>query len=120
MIQKINMANAKGDLVCDSWDELEMLITKSTLNPFDDIWLNGKTAYPCLAILIHGQDACVHYFLNDQGDMWQAVGYGDRDVAFISDGEKSDMPADAVIPFEQALVCAKQFFEIRLPQSHWL
>lgn len=72
---------------------------------------NGDTDYPCLAILINGTYACVHYFLNDEGDMWQSVGYGDKDIAFMSNGAKSDMPADSVISLDKAIECAKQFFE---------
>lgn len=111
MQNKMNIANNNGNFECHSWHELENLIKKSSLNPFDDIWLSGDTEYPCLAILINGKYACVHYFLNDEGDIWQSVGYGDKDIAFFSNGEKSEMPADAVISLDKALGCAKQFYE---------
>lgn len=107
----MKIAYSGGDYECFSWYELEKLMRKSALNPFDDIWISGDLEYPCLAILIHGNDACVHYFLNETGDMWQAVGHGSQDVAFVSNGEKSDMPANAVVSLEQAIACARQFFD---------
>lgn len=107
----MNIAKCNGDFKCHSWHELENLIRNSALNPFDDIWLNGDTDYPCLAILINGNYACVHYFLNDEGNMWQSVGYGDKDVAFVSNGDQSDMPADSVISLEKAMECVKQFYD---------
>uniref|UniRef100_UPI004056042B Imm1 family immunity protein n=1 Tax=Agathobacter sp. TaxID=2021311 RepID=UPI004056042B len=107
----MNIANENGDFICNSWDELENLIRKSTDNPYDDIWIYGDMEYPCLGIWIHGDDTCVHYFLNDQGDMWQSVGYGDKDIAFMSNGETSYMPANCVISLDKALACAKQFYE---------
>lgn len=107
----MNIANCNGDFECHLWNELESLIRNSALNPFDDIWLNRGADYPCLAILINRTYACVHYFLNGEGDMWQSVGYGDKDVAFISNGDKSDMPADSVIPLDKAIECAKYFYD---------
>lgn len=112
MEETMNFANHEGDFECHTWEELEKLIRKSSFSPFDDIWINGNTEYPCLAILLNGNYACVHYFLNDQGDMWQSVGHGDIDVAFVAgNGDKSDMPSDCVISLEEAIDCAKQFYD---------
>lgn len=107
----MNIANCDGDFTCQAWEEIENLIIESSQHPFADIWLSGKTEYPCLAILVNGEYACVHYFLNDQGEMWQAVGDGEKDVVFLSGGERSEMPADAVVSLERALECTKQFYE---------
>lgn len=71
----MNVTNCSGDFEFHSWYELENLIKESSTIPFDDIWLNGVTDYPCLAILINGNYACVHYFLNDMGNMWQSGGF---------------------------------------------
>ena len=106
----MNVENCNGTIQCHSWNELENLIWKSSSNPFDDIWISRNSAYPCLAILLNGKDACVHYFLNDNGDMWQSVGYGNKDVTFLHNGEESDMPADCIISLDKAIDCAKQFY----------
>lgn len=106
----MRIASCSGDFECCSWNELDNFIKKSSLNPLDDIWLYGTADYPCLAILLNGKDACVHYFLNDKGDMWQSVGYGDTDVAFLSHGNQLEMPADSVISLDKAIECAKQFY----------
>lgn len=109
----MRIVNCNGDFECDSWQEVEKLIRRSSLNPLDDIWISKEAEYPCLAILLNGNAACVHYFLNEEGDMWQSVGYGDRDIVFESNGDKSEMPANTVISIEKAIECAKQFYNIQ-------
>lgn len=88
VVKTMNIANCNGDFECRSWNELKDFIRKSSLNPFDDIWISGEMDYPCLAILINGNYACVNYFLNGEGDMWQSIGYGNKNVAFVSNGER--------------------------------
>ena len=104
------MTKYNGDFELNSSEEIERKIIESSELPFDDIWIYLDAEYPCLSILVNGQSACVHYFLND-GDIWQSVGYGIKDVTFDSNGVKSDMPANSVIPLKLAVKCAKQFFE---------
>ena len=62
-------------------------------------------------MLISCKHKLVNYFLNNQGDMYQSIGYGTEDISFESNGEKSDVPADAIISLDLAIECAKQFFE---------
>lgn len=107
----MNISNCNGDFELHSWEDLEKQIKESSTYPFDDIWISGETEYPCLSILINELYTCVHYFHNNQGDMWQSIGYDNKDIAFESNGEKLNMPADAVISLNLALKCAKQFFE---------
>ncbi len=106
----MNIANCDGDFECRTWTELENFIRESSSNSPDDIWISADAQYPCLAILLNGNAACVHYFLDDQGDMWQSVGYGEEDITFVINGEKTDMPADCIISLDQAIECAKQFY----------
>lgn len=109
----MNIACCNGDFECKSWKEIEDFIRKSSCNPYDDIWISEEASgYPCLAILVNGKYACVHYFLEDEEDMWQSVGDGEEDVDFISNGnEKTRMPAESVISLEKALQCARQFYD---------
>lgn len=44
--------------------------------------------------------------------MWQSIGYGTEDIVFFCNGEKTELPADAVISLDEAIECARQFFEI--------
>lgn len=108
----MKIANCNGDFDCHSWSELEDVILKNlSLNLYDDIWLNGEEDYPCLAILMNGNHACLHYFPDDGGNMWQSVGNDNEAVVFFSNGEKICMPADSVISLDKAMECARQFFE---------
>ena len=107
----MNIACCNGDFECNSWEEIEEFIRKSSGNPYDDIWIcEEDEEYPCLAMLINGEHVCVHWY-DDEGGIWQSVGHGEKDVEFIANGnEKSEMPSDAVVSLEEALQCAKQFF----------
>ena len=107
----MNIAAHNGDYSFSSWPEAEAFLRGCAADRPDDIWLSGGTDYPCLAIMVNGSYACVHYFLNDNGDMWQSVGQEEQDVTFIAGGVDTEMPGDAVISFEQAIACAKQFFD---------
>lgn len=64
---RMNIACNNGDFELYSKQDIEKLLRKSSLNPYDDIWISGEKDYPCLAILINGAYACVHYFLNEDG-----------------------------------------------------
>ena len=106
----MNIATRNGDLSFTTWPEIEEFLCNCEKGIPDDLWLSGDSEYPCLAILVNSQYACVHYFLNDNGDMWQSVGNGEQDVIFFAGGVDTEMPADCVISLEQAIACAKQFF----------
>lgn len=108
----MHLAKSDGDFECRCWNKLENLLRERTCGPCDDVWLWGDTEYPRLAILIHDKAACVHYFQNDAGDMWQSAGYGTEDVTFFMSGDACDMPANCVIPLDKAIECAKQFFDM--------
>ena len=77
----MNIACCNGDFECNSWEEIEEFIRKSSGNPYDDIWIcEEDEEYPCLAMLINGEHVCVHWY-------------------------------DDVVSLEEALQCAKQFFD---------
>ncbi len=107
---ELNISTHNGNIKCDSFEAIENLILQSTKSLPDDIWISRKE-YPCLAISINGTNACIHYFLNDEGDMWQAIGNGEEDTEFMTNGEISVLPGEAVVSIEMALLCAKNFFE---------
>ncbi|MGL5436964.1 MAG: Imm1 family immunity protein [Lachnospiraceae bacterium] len=104
------VAKNDGDFVCQTEAELVAMIMSSLQNPYDDIWISGEACYPCLAILLNGNLSCVHYFLNDSGDMWQSAGDYGNDTVFIAGGKRTEMSADAVIGIEKAIECVRQFW----------
>ena len=109
----MKVGNAGGDWECASKRELEILIRNSALNPYDDIWISEMEAgFPCLAILVNGNFSCVHYFLNDKGDMWQSVGDFEQEVTFKVTGEAPGlMPGNCVISLDTAIKCMEIFFD---------
>lgn len=107
----INVASNSGDISCRTVEEAEERIRKSSANPYDDIWISGEEEFPCLALLVNGNLASLHYFLNDKGDMWQSLGDYREDTEFVAGGQKTIMPAECVISMEKALECVRQFCE---------
>ncbi len=65
---------------------------------------------PCLTLFIHGAFACVHYFLNSDGDVRQSVGYGNQEIVFMINGDRTEMPANCIITLDKAIECAEQFY----------
>lgn len=109
----MNVACSKGDYEYQAKQELEDMIRECALNPYDDIWISETDGeYPCLAILVNGNYACVHYFLDDCGTMWQSIGNYAQDIYFQANGEvPSPMPGDCVISLNKAIECMRLFFE---------
>lgn len=108
----MNIAKNDGDFQCHTKQELEDMIRTSALNPYDDIWIYGENKSPCLAILVNGSNTCVHYFANDNGDMWQSVGDCKEEILFAVNGETPDpMPGNCVIPLDKAIACVNLFFD---------
>lgn len=112
----MKVAKNDGEYICRTVTELLMTIRNSSQMPYDDIWISREAEYPCLAILLNGNLACVHYFLNENGDMWQSAGVYNQDTEFVAGGVKTEIPANAVIGIEEALACAEQFwFSVERP-----
>lgn len=110
--KSINVENRDGDFKCQTKQELEALLRESAGKPFDDVWIYGESEYPCLAMLLKGDLACIHYFLDDNGDMWQSVGNCGSEVNFVpGSGEEMLIPGECVITLDQALACAGMFFD---------
>lgn len=108
----MHVVSNQGEFDCHSKEEIEIIIRQSSQIPYDDIWLSGKNEYPCMTITLNGSDACLHYFLNDDGDFWQSVGTCDKVVSFVSGhGEPDFTPENAVITLDQAIRCMRLFYD---------
>lgn len=96
---------------CNHIEEIEQIIRRSAdLHlPLDDIWISGEEKYPCLSILVNGEYACVHYFANENGEVWQSFGNLQREIIFKAGGEEWEAPADTILSLEMAIECMKEF-----------
>lgn len=96
-----------GDFVIDTIDEITKLIVRASKQPCDEIWIS-ETDYPCIAVLINGDYANIHFFLNDEGDVWQAVG-NNKDMEFVISGEPQIISGKYIIQLEKAIEVIKEF-----------
>ncbi len=108
----MHMSTNAGDFPPQTKQEIAEQIRKSAALPLDEIWISGETEYPCLAILVHGADACLTYF-ETEGVMWLSYGAGQKPLSFIAGGAEWEAPADSVVSTERAIACMEAFFETR-------
>lgn len=109
----ITISTNYGTTICRSKSEVEKIITGSLNN---DIWLNIGSEYPCLAILVNGKYACIHYFENNNGVSFQSVGDVNKEVTFIAGGTEWIAPCESVVTIEEAVICAEIFCDtVKLP-----
>ena len=106
----MNLGSVEGDFQYRAKEEIAGHIRRSAALPFDDIWLGGGSEYPCLAVLVNGDRACVHYF-EAEGVMWQSQGDFSKGTVFLAGGEEWNAPAGTVVSIESAICCAEEFFD---------
>lgn len=105
----MRVTSAAKDTHYYSKAEIAEQIRRSSALPTDDLWISGESEYPCLAILINGQFACMHYFENSSGTMFQSIGSNSRHIAFIAGGEEWEAPESSVVTLEEAIACIEEF-----------
>ncbi|MCL1918885.1 MAG: Imm1 family immunity protein [Peptococcaceae bacterium] len=112
-------------------DKVEQIIKKcaatplndSVAAPLDDIWMGdeGKD-YPCLAIFVNGEKACVHYFQSTEIS-YQSAGHEEDEgsTEFYTGQCVWNAPNYTVIPLPSAIECAKYFLKSqgRPPCIEW-
>lgn len=104
----ITVSTMHGDTVCRSKSEVEKIILNSSN---DDIWISIGKDYPCLAILINGKYACIHYFEDENGTSFQSVGDVNKEITFIAGGTEWTAPLEAVVTLDDAVICAEFFID---------
>lgn len=114
----MHVANNSGDMELQSKQAIENMIRESATKPWDDIWISGVEEYPSLSILVNGNSACLHYVVNDTGDIWQSVGDRSANVTFeTGDGNPAFAPKEATISLEKAIACMYMFCDNLLRPS---
>lgn len=114
----MHVISIKGDRICQSIAEMSEIIKQgATLPQGDEIWISGKEDYPCLSILVKGKYACLHYFENDESDVWQSNGDFNEEVVFLAANEEWIAPEYTIIPIEIAINCMEEFCDaIKRPE----
>ena len=107
----MNLGSNKGCFQYETKEEIAQHIRRSSALPLDEIWISGGNEYPCLAILINGDYACVHYF-EEEGILWQSCGNFSKGMIFLAGGEEWEAPADTIVSIESAIFCMEEFFDL--------
>lgn len=108
----MNVSTENGEILCQSKAEIvEMIKQGAALLQGDEIWMSSnENPYPCLSILIKGEYACIHYFLNDEGNAWQSCGDFNKEVTFFAGkGDREwTAPEYVIVPLEKAISCMEE------------
>lgn len=112
---KMCVSTGKGDVICESKAEIAEIVKQGAALPHgDEMWVSREgEQYPCLSILVKGEYACVHYFEDEEGDVWQSLGEFEEGITFLAGGEAWEAPADVIIPIEKALDCMEEFCDTK-------
>jgi hypothetical protein len=109
-----------GQHTCDNEEELLRILSVRAKNKSNDFELCHEEQYPYLAILVNGDKACVHYFLNesDSGHYTYVEENGLSGEGFTtfhigSEESETQIENRLVIPVEKAYIAAKVFFNER-------
>ncbi len=102
----ITVSTDYDDKLCHEKSEVSRIILNSSN---DDIWISTDKKYPCLAVLVNGKYACIHYFEDENGTMFQSCGNLNKQVTFVAGGTEWTAPPEAVVTLETAVECAEEF-----------
>ena len=101
----------RGDFIFRSADDAIKFVQTAPQEE-SDIWISGEQPYPCLSVCINGKYAAVHFFQNDEGDMW--LSYNDKnqkEVTFIAGGDEWKPDVNAIISLPEVFSCIKEFLD---------
>lgn len=112
-LRRLCVSTKNGDKICQTKAEIiEMIKQCAALPKGDELWVSrNEKPYPCLSILIKENYACVHYFNNNEGEIWQSCGDLNKKVTFLAGkGDREwTAPEYAVVPLEKAVSCIEEF-----------
>ena len=96
----------------DTLEALDAVLRLRFGDAANELWFSHDT-HPCLAILIHGDDCCLHYFPREGHPGFQSAGAPSSEVrAFFTNtpSETIHLGADAVVSVAEARAAAAEFF----------
>ena len=101
-----------GSFSRDSFEEYKAAL-ETCFQPENEIWCSRteEDKYPCLSILVKGDQAVANYFEEEDGGE-MLVSFGDEDaedIVTFCDGQY-EIAAWQVIPTADAMACALEFF----------
>jgi len=100
-----------GSFQCGSFEEYKTNL-EACFQQENEIWCSQteESKYPCLSILVQGDQAVVNYFAEEDGEMFASFGDENaEDMVQFCEGQY-EIAAYQVIPATDAMKCALEFF----------
>lgn len=96
--------------ICTDMEQYKAALARHTAVN-NEIWISPEGVnYPCLALLIKGKDACVHFFEDDEGQ-FASVGDMEQEDSILFEVGQYEVAAYQVVSLRQAMDCALEFYD---------
>lgn len=114
------VSSDNGNVICSSLEEYRAELRRCTdIQKSYEIWCSpDKEKYPCIGIIGGPNQAVIHYFSAEDGEMYVSMGDMERigEIQFKTKSEVYEVAAYQILPLKLAMKCAEEFFmEISLP-----
>lgn len=108
----------EGKNECNSLENIDDILTRRTHKGVNEFIINGKQKFPYMVVLVNDNYAYLHFYKEDDDPGFRSIG-GDTDLEkdgdsifyTNTDNEEVTIENVSVVPFSNALMAVKQFFE---------
>lgn len=110
----------EGKNECNSLDNIDDILTRRTHKGVNEFIIHGEQEFPYMVVLVNNNYAYLHFYKEDDDPGFRSIG-GDTDLEkdgdsifyTNTDNEEVSIENVSVVPFSNALMAVKQFFETR-------
>jgi hypothetical protein len=110
----------EGKDECNSLDNIDNILTRRTHKGVNEFIIHGEQEFPYMVVLVNNNYAYLHFYKEDDDPGFRSIGgdtdlENDGDSIFYTntDNEEVSIENVSVVPFSNALMAVKQFFETR-------
>lgn len=110
----------EGKTECNSLDNIDDILTRRTYKGVNEFIIHGEQEFPYMVVLVNNNYAYLHFYKEEDDPCFRSIG-GDTDLEkdgdsifyTNTDNEEVSIENVSVVPFSNALMAVKQFFETR-------
>lgn len=110
----------EGKTECNSLDNIDDILTRRTYKGVNEFIIHGEQEFPYMVVLVNNNYAYLHFYKEEDDPGFRSIG-GDTDLEkdgdsifyTNTDNEEVSIENVSVVPFSNALMAVKQFFETR-------
>lgn len=108
----------EGKNECNSLENIDDILTRRTHKGVNEFIINGEQKFPYMVVLVNDYYAYLHFYKEDDDPGFRSIGADtdlekDGDSIFYTNTDNEEVTIEniSVVPFSNALMAVKQFFE---------